>query len=81
MTIDSLTPIGDQFGYTCFRRAATPEICGVAIEVLQNAALELTGTEDIILIPGADTSGSDISNGIGPLGEKTATEELEIDYP
>jgi len=62
MTIGALTSIGEQFGYTCFKRAATPETCGVAIEVSLNAALELTRTEDIILTPGADTSGSDISN-------------------
>ena len=63
-----------QVGWRSSRRAATPAICGVAIDVPDIASQWPPGTEDRIETPGALTSGfSRSDSGVGPAELKSAS--------
>src|ERR1700704_6608244 len=57
--IAALTRVGDQVGWACTTRAATPVVCGAAIEVPLRvwASVPLPTNAEEIETPGAETSG------------------------
>src|SRR4051812_48748263 len=70
-----LTAAGFHFGCACSTRAATPEMCGVAIEVplRVSASLPLPTSVDTMATPGAVMSGLSLASGVrGPVEENEA---------
>ena len=59
-------------GFAWIRSAAAPETCGVAIDVPLKEAYLFSGKEDIILMPGAATSGFIPTSSITSPPEKHA---------
>src|SRR3954452_2674040 len=73
--IADLTAAGFHFGCACSTRAATPEMCGVAIDVplMFSDSLPLPTSVDTMATPGAVMSGLSLASGVrGPVEENDA---------